>query len=105
MAHARAVSALKSLFALLLRLKPEAVADSFQQSLRIVDAVDARVADGRRYLWGDRLTLSDISFATALAPFLLPSGYSAPIPDLHRQCRRRCRRSSPPSGNVRRPNW
>jgi glutathione S-transferase len=74
--------ALKSLFALLLRLKPEAVADSFQQSLRIVDAVDARVADGRRYLWGDRLTLSDISFATALAPFLLPSGYSAPIPDL-----------------------
>ncbi|HEY2247172.1 MAG TPA: glutathione S-transferase C-terminal domain-containing protein [Bradyrhizobium sp.] len=74
--------ALSALFGLLLRLKPEAVADSHEQALRIVDAVDGRVADGRRFLWGDRLTLSDISFATALAPFLLPPGYSAPIPDL-----------------------
>jgi glutathione S-transferase len=53
-----------------------------RQALRIVEAVDDRVADGRRFLWGDRLTLSDISFATALAPFLLPPGYAAPIPDL-----------------------
>jgi glutathione S-transferase len=74
--------ALKSLFTLLLRLKPAAVADSFAQTLRIVDAVDARVADGRRYLWGDRLTLSDLSLATALGPFLLPPGYTAPIPEL-----------------------
>jgi glutathione S-transferase len=74
--------ALSALFGLLLRLKPEVVADSFRQALRIVEAVDDRVADGRRFLWGDRLTLSDISFATALAPFLLPPGYAAPIPDL-----------------------
>jgi len=74
--------ALSAMFGLLLRLKPEAVADSLNQASRIVDAVDDRVADGRRFLWGDRLTLSDISFATALGPFLLPPGYSAPIPDL-----------------------
>jgi len=76
--------ALNALFGLLLRLKPEAVSDSLVQARRIVDAVDIRIADGRRFLWGDRLTLSDISFATALAPFLLPPGYSAPIPDLSR---------------------
>jgi glutathione S-transferase len=74
--------ALRSLFGLLLRLKPEVIADSIIQATRIVDAVDARAADGRRYLWGDRLTLSDVSFATALGPFILPPGYTAPIPDL-----------------------
>jgi glutathione S-transferase len=74
--------ALRRLFGLLLRLKPEVVADSLEQAERIVDAVDARVADGRRYLWGDRLTLSDVTLATALGPFLLPPGYTAPIPDL-----------------------
>jgi glutathione S-transferase len=72
--------ALRSLFTLLLRLKANVVADSLVQITHIVDAVDRRIADGRRFLCGDRPTLSDLSFATAIGPFLLPPGYTAPIP-------------------------
>jgi glutathione S-transferase len=56
------------------------------ESLRLVRTVfaetDARLADGRRWLVGGRLTLADIALATAAAPLLLPAGYSAPIPPL-----------------------
>jgi len=45
-----------------------------------VGAVDARLADGRRYLVGDRFSLSDMSFANALAPLVLPGGYGGPLP-------------------------
>jgi glutathione S-transferase len=72
--------ALRGLFTLLLRLDPKRVTDSLAQASRIVDEVDRRIADGRRFLCGNRLTLSDLSFATAMAPLLLPEGYSAPIP-------------------------
>jgi glutathione S-transferase len=72
--------ALRSLFTVLLRLNEKTVADSLAQASRIVDDVDRRIADGRRFLWGSAVTLSDVSFATALAPLLLPEGYTAPIP-------------------------
>ena len=55
-------------------------------SLAVIHAVfaecDARLADGRTFLTGDRLTLADIAMATAAAPLLLPAGYGAPIPAL-----------------------
>ena len=63
------------------RLDPKTVADSLALTSRIVDDVNRRIADGRRFLWGERLTLSDLSFATARAPLLLPPGYTAPIPE------------------------
>jgi glutathione S-transferase len=72
--------ALRGLFTLLLGLNPKAVQDSLLQASRIVEGVDRRIADGRKFLFGDDVTLSDLSFATALAPLLLPEGYSAPIP-------------------------
>jgi glutathione S-transferase len=73
--------ALRGLFTLLLRLKANVVADSLAQATCIVDAVDRRIKkEGRKFLCGDRPTLSDLSFATALGPFLLPPGYTAPTP-------------------------
>jgi glutathione S-transferase len=72
--------ALRRLFTLLLRLDPNTVADSLAQTYRIVDDVDRRIADGRRFLCGDQVTLSDLSFATALAPLLLPEYYTSPLP-------------------------
>ena len=72
--------ALRGLFTLLLRLDQKAVADSLAQASRIVDEVDRRIDDGRHFLCGNDLTLSDLSFATALAPLLLPEGYTAPVP-------------------------
>jgi glutathione S-transferase len=38
-------------------------------------AVSERLADGRPYLTGDRLTLADIAFAVAGAPLVLPLSY------------------------------
>ncbi len=37
--------------------------------------VDDRLADGRRYLLGDRFTLSDMAFAIAAAPAVWPEQY------------------------------
>ena len=71
---------LRGLFSLLLRLDAKVVAEALEQTMRITDEVDRRIADGRRFLWGDAVTLADLSFATALAPLLLPDGYTAPIP-------------------------
>jgi glutathione S-transferase len=42
--------------------------------------VDARIAGDRKFLVGDALTLSDLAFAVAAAPVLLPSAYGGPIP-------------------------
>jgi glutathione S-transferase len=50
-----------------------------------VAAVDARLADGRPYLLGDRFSAADIAFACALAPAILvgpEEGYSVTIPSL-----------------------
>lgn len=46
------------------------------------DATDARIADGRRFLAGDRLTLGDIALCGAAAPVLLPRGYGALMPPI-----------------------
>jgi glutathione S-transferase len=45
-----------------------------------VQNVDSRLADGRRYLVGDRFSLSDMAFANALAPLVLPDPYAALLP-------------------------
>ncbi|MDP1559298.1 MAG: glutathione S-transferase C-terminal domain-containing protein [Nitrosomonas sp.] len=37
--------------------------------------VDKMLADGRKYLFGDRMTLADMAFATCGAPLVLPAGY------------------------------
>ncbi len=39
--------------------------------------VDEIVADGRRYLTGDRFTVADLTFASLAAPILLPPGHPA----------------------------
>ena len=45
-----------------------------------VQNVDARLADGRKYLVGDRFSLSDMAFANALAPLVLPDVYARLLP-------------------------
>jgi glutathione S-transferase len=42
--------------------------------------LDARLADGRQYLVGDRFSLSDMAFANALAPLALPDVYARLLP-------------------------
>jgi glutathione S-transferase len=71
---------LAGLFRMLLRLSPERAAAAQARIRRIFDATDKRIADGRAYLCGDRLTLGDIALAAASAPLLLPDGYGAKMP-------------------------
>ena len=80
----KAVRSAYPIFAGLLRLLLWLTAKHAQQSLEQIrksfKAVDDRLATGRRFLIGDRLTLSDIAFADAAAPVVLPDTYGGPIP-------------------------
>jgi glutathione S-transferase len=59
-------------------------AGSIPEQRVIIDAslerIASHLADGRRYLTGDRLTAADLALATMLAPAVLPSGYRGPLP-------------------------
>jgi len=72
------------LFAGFLRMALKLSASRAQEALgqvrQVVQSVDARLADGRRYLVGDRFSLSDMAFANALAPLVLPPAYGGPLP-------------------------
>jgi len=67
---------------ILLRLTAQRAQQSLDQVRTIFGQVDTRLADGRKFLVGDRLTLSDLAFAVAVAPVVLPPTYGGPIPSL-----------------------
>lgn len=66
----------------LLWLTSKQAQKSLYEIKKIFEDVDDRLANGRRFLVGDGLTLSDIAFAVAAAPVVLPSAYGGPIPCL-----------------------
>ena len=48
----------------------------------VLARMDERLADGRRYLNGDRYSLSDMAFAVAAAPVVWPDEYGGAVPAL-----------------------
>jgi glutathione S-transferase len=82
--EARAVEVAYPVFAGLLRtllgLTAQKARESLDQVRKVFDTVDARLAVQNNLLVGDRLTLSDIAFAVAAAPMVLPPAYGGPIP-------------------------
>jgi glutathione S-transferase len=82
----RAVRALYPIFSGLLRLllwltaaRAKSALDTARDVFR---EVDERLSGGRRYLVGDQFSLSDMSFAVAAAPLVLPDDYAGRLPPL-----------------------
>ncbi|MEA3064718.1 MAG: glutathione S-transferase [Sphingomonadales bacterium] len=73
---------MRSLIASRLKLSPEAAEVAHGQILSSFAETDRRVADGRLYLNGERMTLGDIALAAAAAPLLLPEGFGTRMPTL-----------------------
>ncbi|MCB9796709.1 MAG: glutathione S-transferase [Alphaproteobacteria bacterium] len=59
---------------------PEGAAHAGRVIEETLDALDARLADGRRYLCGDRFTAADLTFAALMTPILVPPESGAPYP-------------------------
>lgn len=55
-----------------MKISPESVQQSRKRIGELLDELDARVADGRTYLVGDRLSAADITAAALLAPLFGP---------------------------------
>jgi|SRR5215471_157825 len=68
------------LLRLLLRLTASRAREALATAERVLSTVDERIADGRPYLLGDCFSLSDMAFAVAAAPLVLPDGYGGPLP-------------------------
>lgn len=60
---------------------PAAVA-ALERCDQVFDAVAGRLADGRRFLLGERFTAADLTFAALAAPLLVPGAYGLPLPPL-----------------------
>ncbi|HEX8528153.1 hypothetical protein [Allosphingosinicella sp.] len=75
-------SVMRGLLNSALKLSPEAAEAGQAKVLDVFAQTDKRVADGRLYLNGDRMTLGDVALAGCAAPLLLPTGFGAKLPAL-----------------------
>lgn len=63
-----------------LAITPRTVDEMLTRIDAAFDAVEVRLADGRRHLTGDRFTAADLVFAALVGPAVLPEGYGGPLP-------------------------
>jgi glutathione S-transferase len=73
---------MRNLISSRLKLTPEAAQAAHEKVISSFAETDKRVADGRLYLQGDRITLGDIALASAAAPLILPEGFGTKLPPL-----------------------
>jgi glutathione S-transferase len=62
-----------------MRIDENAARRSIDTVMRVMEAVSDRLADGRRYLHGDRFGAADITFASLTAPAVWVPGYAVPL--------------------------
>lgn len=73
--------ALRALFSLLLRLRPERIDDATLRVEALLDYSDRSLRAGQKYLVGDSPTLADFGMMSAMAPIVLPPAYAPRVPD------------------------
>jgi len=65
-----------------LHLQPDSIAQQQPIIESALSQIEARLADGRRFLMGDTLTAPDLAFAALSAPIMIPRQYGGPMPSL-----------------------
>jgi glutathione S-transferase len=65
-----------------LGIGPETPGEDERRVWAAFDVIGERLGDGRRYLFGDRFTAADLTFASLAAPAVAPSEYTVPLPEL-----------------------
>lgn len=75
--------ALRWLFTVLLKLDAANATAAGERILSTLRAYDQRLADGRPFLLGDRLTLGDVALAGGCAPLLQPQGFGTVMPPIN----------------------
>lgn len=70
------------LMSVLLRPSVKRVAAGLDRSRTLVAQLDRLLADGRRYLVGDRFSAADLALASLMAPYVLPEQYGIRLPRL-----------------------
>lgn len=63
-----------------LRITPESAQRSLERVKGMFCDVDLMLADGRRFLVGQRFSAADLTFAALAAPVLFPAGYGGAYP-------------------------
>ena len=57
-------------------------AAALDRSRKLYAKIDALLADGRKYLVGERFSAADLTLASLSAPLLLPAAYSVHLPSI-----------------------
>lgn len=63
-----------------LKVTPAGIARSRERCADVFTDVELRLADGRRYLCGDRFTAADLTFAALAVPIVMPAELSSYVP-------------------------
>jgi glutathione S-transferase len=67
-----------------LKITPATVRESQDAFDQIFAEVGERLADGRRFLVGDRFSIADLTFAALAAPLVIPPEYGVRLPTIDR---------------------